>query len=167
MSTCESALPVSAIHSTNFSTRTTANHRQVRSVGRGVEREVVHLAFERYRKDASQWFLQRAGGYSSIAITNMMTPVATERLRKLSVLGALTSLMLIHGMAPTPLSPVLIQYFIHDCDLKAIHPSFLAEWIPELYQTLQSWLAVDPETKEISPFRAHFATYHDAQVSDL
>lgn len=124
------------------------------------------MAFEHYRNDASQWFVQRAGGYSSIAITNMMTPVPNARLRCIAILGALTALMLIHGMAPTPLSPVLIHYFIHDCDLQAIYPSFLAEWIPDLHETLKSWLAVDPSSKDISQFRAHFASYHDIEVSN-
>lgn len=136
----------------------------IRSVGRGVEREAVYLAFDSYRQNSAQWFLPRAGGYSSVAVTNTMAPVSKHRLKSLSVLGALTGLMLIHGMAPTPFSPVFIHFLLHDCNLHSIYPSFLAEWIPDLHQTLQHWLATDPTERDLSEFQAHFAIYHDIQV---
>jgi hypothetical protein len=138
--------------------------QQIVSVGRGIEREVVHLSFLRYSRHAAQWFLPRAGGYSSIAVTHTMAPVSNIRLRNLSILGTLTGLMLVYGMAPEPLSPVLIHFFIHDCNLQSIYPELLAEWIPDLHQTLKDWLVMDHES-DISAFQPHFSIYHDMQAS--
>ncbi|KAF9473603.1 hypothetical protein BDN70DRAFT_816990 [Pholiota conissans] len=148
------------------------NGRQhIRSLGRGIEREVIYLAFGRYssQEAQAQWFLPRAGGYSSIAVSHTahsMTSISTFRVKSLSVLGALTGLMLVHGIAPIPLSPVLIHYFIHNCDLQSIHPAFLAEWIPDLHKTLDDWLSLDHQS-DIAAFQPHFSTYHDMQVACL
>ncbi|KAF8164427.1 hypothetical protein BJ912DRAFT_863835, partial [Pholiota molesta] len=144
----------------------TEGPQQIISVGRGIEREAVHLAFRRYSSHESQWFLPRAGGYSSIAVTHTMALVSNVRLRHLSILGALTGLMLVYGMAPLPFSPVLIHFLIHDCNLQSIYPAFLAEWIPELHQTLKDWLATDHKA-DISAFQPHFSTYHDMQIACL
>lgn len=135
-----------------------------RSVGKGIEREAVYLAFEQYAQSSGQWFLPRAGGYSTIATSHSLGLAGSLRLEKLAILGALTSLMLIYGIVPTPLSPVLLHYFFHNCNFESIHAKLVAEWIPELHQTLREWLSLD-HTSDITEFQGHFATYHDIQAS--
>jgi hypothetical protein len=79
-------------------------------------------------------------------------------------MGALAALLLIHGIAPYPLDPVVLHFFIHNCDLHAIHPSFLSEWHPELCCIIQDWINMG-SSGDPTPFQSHFASYHDLQVS--
>ncbi|KAJ3503361.1 hypothetical protein NLJ89_g8472 [Agrocybe chaxingu] len=141
---------------------------RLRSAGRGVEQEAVYLAFNTFRKNESEFFLPRAGNYSSLAITHSFSPsfISPARLQSLAVLGALSALMLIYGMAPEPLSPVLIHYMIHDCNFDSIHPGLLSEWLPELRQLLRRWIEGN-HSSDLLPFREHFAIYHDLQISCL
>ena len=94
--------------------------QRIRSVGDGVERETVHLAFEQYRKNVQKWFIPRSGKYSTIAMSQpllLQQPTfSSARLEAISVLGALTGLMIIYSMAPTLLSPALLQFLLHGCD---------------------------------------------------
>lgn len=83
---------------------------RVLSVGEGIERETIYLAFDMYRKESTKWFIPRSDTYSTIAISQSLSPhfnVSATRLEALSVLGALTGLMLVYGVAPTPLSSTL------------------------------------------------------------
>lgn len=69
-------------------------------------------------------------------------------------------------MPAMPLDPVLLHYFVHDCDLNSIHADIMEEWHPELKQTISNWLSLGPDD-DISGFRDHLATYHDKQVCTL
>ncbi|KAJ3510799.1 hypothetical protein NLJ89_g4471 [Agrocybe chaxingu] len=142
--------------------------QRLRSVGHGIEREAVYIAFSKFSQNRSQWFLPRAGEYSSIATTHSLSrpSVSSARLHSLSILGALAALMLVYGMAPDPLSPVLLHYFIHDCNIESIHSSLLSEWVPDLYRTIRDWIDAD-QTSDVTPFEAHFATFHDLQIATL
>jgi len=73
--------------------------------------------------------------------------------------------MVIYGLAPAPFGPGFIQFLLHDCDLNSLTPAFVSEWYPELYRTLQAWIALGPANDDLSPFRSHFASYHDVDVS--
>ncbi|KAF8882082.1 hypothetical protein BD779DRAFT_1473054 [Infundibulicybe gibba] len=142
---------------------------QIRSLGDGIEREVIYTAFQKYLQSSSQWFLPRAGDFSMVATCHSLATsgyLAPARRQGLLILGALTGLFLIHGMAPAPLSPVLLYYCIHGCDLNAIHERLLGSWYPELRHTIRSWLdaGAGGDTRE---FQAHFATFHDMQVALL
>ena len=138
----------------------------VRSLGEGIEREVIHTIFEEFRCKGVEYFTPRADGYSTLTVTHTLSTaqhIPRSRLRNLSVLGAITSLCLIHGMSPMPLDPVLLQFFVHDCDLASLHPAFIAEWHAEIKQTITAWLETG-SLGDISQFQQHFATYHDMQV---
>jgi len=64
----------------------------------------------------------------------------------------------------TPLlDPVLLHFFIHDCQLESIHLGILGEWHPDLKQTIQNWVNLSHDGDPI-PFQMHFSTYHDLQV---
>lgn len=131
-----------------------------------VEREAIKVAFDSYVRDQSQWFLPRLDGHSSIAATaSMLSPasVSSTRKRHLSILGALAALLLIHGLPCSPIDPVLLQFFVHWCDLRSIHPMFLGLWHPSLRQLLSDWISVGP-AGDIARFQGHFASFHDIQV---
>jgi len=104
-----------------------------------------------------------------VAISQPLLPnlVHQERLTNLSILGALTGLMMIYGLAPAPFGPGLLQFLLHDCDLRALTPAFISEWYPELHHTLQNWKALDPSSNDLAPFCSHFATYHDTEVISI
>jgi hypothetical protein len=79
------------------------------------------------------------------------------------MLGALTSLLVINGIALVPLSPVLLHYFIHGSDLNAIHPMLLSNWYPTLRQLIQDWLAIGP-TGDPTPFESRFNGWRHSVV---
>jgi hypothetical protein len=138
----------------------------VRSLGEGIEREVIHTLFEEFRRAGSQWFTPRADGHCTLATTNTMSTaqyIPQSRLRQLGVLGAVTALSLLHGMATTPWDPVFLHFLIHECDIASIHERMLSEWHPEIRQTISHWIEVGPHA-DITQFQNHFATYHDLQV---
>lgn len=137
------------------------------ALGSGIEREVLLLAFQHYRDGGARWFTPRMDGFSSITVSQSLASaryIAPQRLRDLRCLGALTALLLINRMPPTPLDPLLLQFLIYDCSLHAIYPALCAEWHPELHGLIQSWLALGPEG-DISAFQAHFVSYHEHEVS--
>ena len=121
------------------------------SLGRGIEIETLHLAFEKFKNASSSWFLPHANDYCSVAISQPLLSnlVHQERLINLGILGALTGLMVIYGLAPAPFGPGLLQFLLHDCDLRALTPAFLSEWYPDLHHTLQEWT---PQATTWPPF---------------
>lgn len=141
--------------------------RAVCSVGDGIEREVLHTLLEEFRVTATEWFMPRADGYSTLATTHNISSaqhIPSSRLRNLSILGAVTALCLLHSMSATPWDPVFLQFLVHDCDINSIHRPFLSEWHPALTQTISDWLEAGPQG-DVAHFQDHFATYHDLQVS--
>jgi hypothetical protein len=76
----------------------------------------------------------------------------------------LTSLLLLNGVPPVPLSPVLLHYFIHNLDLNSISPDLLRNWYPVLGKLIEDWIATGPNG-DIEEFSSHFITFHDIQVS--
>jgi len=140
---------------------------RVLSVGDGVEREAIYLAFEQYRKSPNKWFIPRTEAYSTIATSQSFllhqSILSSAQLEAISVLGALTGLMLVYGMAPTPLSPALLHYLLHDCNFHSLTPNFIQEWFPSLYRTLTDWNNIDA-SMDIETFDSHFQLFHDFSV---
>lgn len=136
------------------------------SSGIGIERETVHAAYGVFLDSSLEWFTSREDGFFTPAAAYSMAvagDIPTERLMKLTQLGALSALLLIHGIAPGHLDPVFLQYLVYDCNLEAVHPSFLGEWHPGIRQQLMQWIAAGPDGN-IDQFQGHFATYHDISV---
>ncbi|TBU51959.1 hypothetical protein BD310DRAFT_833200 [Dichomitus squalens] len=132
------------------------------SLGSGVEREVLQNLFETYRAQAHLYFAPRADGHCTIVTIRDIESarfIPQERLDDLAVLGALSALLLVHGIAPTPLSPVVLHYFAHNCNLHSIHPALCAEWHPELQLLIDRWLSLGPND-DINDFNAHFLSFH-------
>ena len=136
-------------------------------MGEGIEREVLQTAFQEFQNHPTIWFLQRQEDHASLMTLGLQRreeSSTTQRSIKLSVLGALTSLLLLNGLPPVPISPVLLHYFIHDSDLNSITPDLLGNWYPNLGKLMQEWIAAGPNG-DIGVFSSHFSTYHDTQVS--
>ncbi len=75
--------------------------------------------------------------------------------------------MLVYGVAPSPLSPALVQFLLHECDLNSLTQAFIQEWFPSLHRTLTDWNAAASRTSggdSIDAFDAHFQLYHDFPV---
>ncbi len=143
---------------------------RVLSIGEGIEREAIYLAFEKYRKESTKWFAPKSDSYSTIATSQPFSPhfyPSTARLESLSVMGALTGLMLVYGVAPSPLSPALVQFLLNGCDLNSLTQAFIQEWFPSLHRTLMDWNAISGRTSSgdsLDAFDAHFQLYHDFPV---
>ena len=145
------------------------DNETIRSLGQGIEREVIHTILEQYRQSSGQWFAPREDGHSTLATSYplaMAQCVPPSRLRNMAILGAVVAMSLVRGVSTIPLDPVLLHFFIHDCDLHSIHPGVLGEWHPALKQTISDWIALGPDGDANTPiFRNHFITHHDLQVS--
>jgi len=138
-------------------------------MGDGIEREVLHMLLEQFRKDSTQYFTHHPNGRATLTTSHTFATarfISTPRKRSLGTLGAVIALCMINGISIHPVDPVLLHYFVHNCDINSIHPGLLAEWHPELKKTISDWLALGPNGDPGS-FQAHFATYHDMQVCIL
>ncbi|KAK6978291.1 hypothetical protein R3P38DRAFT_2665265 [Favolaschia claudopus] len=137
------------------------------SFGAGVEREVIYTAFRIFTDCEGAYFTPRYDGRCSIATTMSLASLAfvsSHRLEDLTVLGSLVGLLLIHGIAPEPLSPAFIQFAANGCDLGSLTREFVLEWCPELCGRLDRWLSLGPED-DITEVRDILATCFDMQVS--
>ncbi|KAJ7650550.1 hypothetical protein FB45DRAFT_730675, partial [Roridomyces roridus] len=139
------------------------------STGTGIEKETIYTAYRFFTDHEGAWFFPRFGNKSSIATTMSLAGssfISTDRRLNLVVLGCLTSLMLIHGLAPDPISPALIQWAINGCDVHSLTRDFVGEWFPELRALLDDWTDCGPGG-DLEPFQTHLAIYHDMQVASL
>ena len=142
----------------------------MQTFGPGLERDVIYTAFNRYVTSFSKWFLPRFDNRASLQMScgfwrAMSGGVVSEsRLLAMRKLGAICALLLIHGICPEPLNPLIFQFIIHNGDFNSLHRSLIQEWHPELLDLINRWLAVG-STDSLEPFRAHFASYHDTDVS--
>ena len=145
------------------------DNETIRSLGEGIERELIYTLLEQYRQSSGQWFALHEDGHSTLAISYplaMAQCVPLSRLRNMAILGAAVAMSLVRGMSTIPLDPVLLHFFVHDCDLHSIHPGVLGEWHPKLKQTISDWIALGPDGDANTPtLQNHFITYHDLQVS--
>ncbi|KAL0570439.1 hypothetical protein V5O48_011516 [Marasmius crinis-equi] len=142
--------------------------RQVSS-GSGIEREAIHTLCKRYLIDrADQFFTPLMGEYQTIAISPGLSSrwMSDDQQLEWGVLGAVVALALIYGMGTEPLNPLLLIYFINDCELGCLTSRLVSEWFPSLHDTIVRWKSLGPNDN-VSEFSGHFATYHDLQVSAL
>ncbi|KAK1223013.1 hypothetical protein PQX77_014133 [Marasmius sp. AFHP31] len=143
--------------------------RRYLSSGNGIEREAVHILFRQYMVDqAAQFFTPLIGEYSTLSIPPGLSSrwMSIEQQLELSILGTIVALGLIYEMGPEPLNPLLLIYFINECDIACLTGSLVSRWFPALHRTLLEWKSLGHED-DVSTFSGHFATYHDLQVSAL
>ena len=147
----------------------TDDPKTIESMGEGIEGEVIHNTLEGYWVNASHWFSQWEDGHCVLATTYplFMAQYIPDACKcDLSILGAIVTMCLIHGMSVTLLDPIL-HYFIHECDLCSIHPGILGEWHPALKQVIFDWIGLGVNSNaNTDSFQTHFLTYwQDLQVS--
>jgi hypothetical protein len=163
-------IPPHLINAHYFNCRISQNRQgneYIRSFGDGIERETSWALFEAFRNQSSQWFLQRMDNHASVATTHPLSSsqyVPSSRLRNLQILGAISALLLVQGIAPSNLDPVMLNFFVHSGDLHCIHPTWLGEWHPRLRATILGWINMGA-SGDLAPFQSHFASYHDMEVS--
>lgn len=138
------------------------------SLGSGVETEVLHLLWQDVLSKSGQLLLERADDRATVATSCTMVTsrhaVSEVRLKELTYMGALIALLLIHSIPPEPFNPVVLQYFIYNCDFRSLTRELVAEWHPELRRLLEEWLHVGSQG-DLRPFASHIVTYLDRQVS--
>ncbi|KAJ7206409.1 hypothetical protein GGX14DRAFT_643658 [Mycena pura] len=139
----------------------------VLSTGSGVEREASFITFQHFAGNPGAWLCPQSDGQYSIATTT--TPSFTtseEHLVSSQVFGFFTSIMLLHGAAPAPIGPAVLQLLANNCDLRLLDRSFVREWHPELGDDLNNWIAIGPDGN-ISRYQSHFATFHDMELAPI
>lgn len=136
------------------------------SIGEGLEREAIQLLIERIRALQDEYMLPLAGELCTLATSHDLTSsqhVSKARLDDMALCGCLVSFSLIRGISPNPLSPLVVQYLIHGCDIRSIDEALVREWLPSLHTDLENWVIAGPHG-DITSFASHFATYHNMQV---
>ncbi|EMD30815.1 hypothetical protein CERSUDRAFT_78597 [Gelatoporia subvermispora B] len=136
------------------------------SFGEGVEREVLFTAFSEYRSSSLFVAPRLDDTYSILNIPIASLAMSENRRDSMSMFGALTALVMLEGLAPTPLDPVYIHYLIYDCDFSSITREIVQEWHPSFYFTLCDWLDTG-HGGNISRFGAIVAEYTDLDISSL
>lgn len=136
-------------------------------MGEGIEREVFQTLMAQYlQEQAAQWLSPRADGFSTLATSHsleMASFIPKSRLENMSVFGAVIALCLLRGVSVPPIDPVVIHFFIHDCNVHSLHPDIIGEWHPSLKKTITDWLNTGPDN-DVTSFQDFFATYFDLQV---
>ena len=142
-------------------TDSSSSSNPIISVGDGVEREMLCRAFAEYQLVPNRFLTARLDGTYGLT-TTPVAPLAasSSRQRDFAIFGALVGLLIINGIAPTPLDPVLLHYFIHDCDFNSITPGLLSEWHHQFYSMIQRWRDTGSDG-DISPFSFWLAAYAD------
>ena len=136
------------------------------SLGDGVEQEVAQTVFGDFKKASSEWFIPHANGFSTLVTSHCLTLsciISLGHKHNMSILGAITALSLVWGMSASPFDPVLLHFFIHNCDLHSIHPGVFGEWHPILKWTITDWINMGPGG-DVTPFLPYFTMFRDTQV---
>lgn len=134
------------------------------SLGIGIEREVIHTMFSSYIDKS--WLTPRADNHATLAVIypeSSWALIPEQRLLGCAKLGALAALLLIQGHCPSPLDPLILQYFVHDKNFHSLSPTFVGEWHPNLRTTILDWIEVG-HSGNINSFHGHFASYLDLEV---
>lgn len=138
----------------------------ISSIGDGIEREVIALAFQKYKAAPDPWFQPRLDGMASLRTLLGMDSaywIPPERKLALKKLGALCAIMLISKQCPFPFDPLIFHFIVHGCDLHSLHLPLVREWHPEICQVIEKWISIGP-TGDATEFSPHFSTFHDMPV---
>ena len=137
----------------------------VRSVGEGIEREVLCMAFEEYRSNPTQYMSPCLDETWSIITSPVAHLTSSVYRREILTFGALAALLMLNGIAPTPLDPVFLYWLINDCAFESITSAILHEWHPTFHAVMERWLSLT-HTGIITDFSPYIAMYTDLDVSN-
>lgn len=127
---------------------------------------MIFTTFCGYLIEPSRWFLPLVDNAASLQTSVrffLSRSVDQDQLERVKKLGALCALLLINGQCPEPFNPLIFQYIINDCDLQSLHEHLVGEWHPDLRTTIRQWIDMG-ETGDVTPFRSHFASFHNQSV---
>ncbi|THU80386.1 hypothetical protein K435DRAFT_809912, partial [Dendrothele bispora CBS 962.96] len=109
----------------------------------------------------SEWQLET----NAISVPDEMSALLpSSRLEDMAVLGAMAALMVAYGKYPDPLSPAILQFFIHNADPRALTQAFVSEWLPELFADLRRFQEVGPRGN-LESFEEFFAAFTNMELS--
>lgn len=106
---------------------------QMQTLGPGLERDVISTAFNSYIALSSKWFLPRFDDRASLQVSCGFWQaisggvVSENRLVAMGKLGAICALMLIYGICPEPLNPLIFQFIIHNGNFNSLHRLLIQE----------------------------------------
>ncbi|THV06604.1 hypothetical protein K435DRAFT_937618 [Dendrothele bispora CBS 962.96] len=147
----------------------TGNARNSISLGAGVEAEILTSAWSIIQNHSSRYWTPLYGDFCGPAASVPMLMAGTvsqDRVQSMTVLGALTGLMLLNGLYPDPLSPLFLQFALHGGDVRSLTPSLVQEWAPDLYGILKEFLRRGP-TGDLSDLGSFFIAHMGYQVETI
>lgn len=132
---------------------------------------MIQVLLDSFRNSGPEYLTPLSDDHYTLAVchtgaSGSTRHVSEARLLNMSVYGATVAICLLRGISPKPLSPVLLFYIIHGCDLNSIDPAILGEWCPSLKATISEWVQIGPQG-DVTPFQGHFSSYHNYQVGGL
>ncbi|KAF8055701.1 hypothetical protein FPV67DRAFT_1434783, partial [Lyophyllum atratum] len=136
------------------------------SFGTGIENEVLSTLFQRFVTSRSQYFVERQNGFCTLKCMTSFG-ASPSRLAQMRRFGAVCALLYVRGQAPELLSPAVTLFIVYNFDFGCLTPAFVGEWFGELRKLLLDWKDLGPEgdPRTSIELQAHFAAYHDSQVS--
>ena len=63
----------------------------------------------------------------------------------MAVLGTTVALCLLCSFSVALLDPLLLEFFIHDCNIHIIHPTLLTNWHPAIKHMITDWIDLGPD----------------------
>ena len=137
----------------------------VRSVGDGVEREIIYALWARYLVNSyTEFFAPKADDYATVRVCFPEDCIPQSRLDAMVKFGIVAGLLIVYGMAPFPLDPCILQYYAFNFDRQAIHREFFSHYHPETAALIDEWIRIGP-SGPVHRFQSHFINYHDHEVS--
>ncbi|KAF9068233.1 hypothetical protein BDP27DRAFT_1422122 [Rhodocollybia butyracea] len=138
------------------------------SGGPGVEQEVMNALFKSYFDHEDEFCTALIDEHTMLtAMPNTQTSDLSPLKRKQLILyGAVSALALVYGSYPGHFNPLLLIYFLNNCNLHCLHRNLIVLYFPFLVTTLDAWLMLDPNDDVCSSqFLTHFSTFHN--ISEL
>ncbi|KAH7869900.1 uncharacterized protein C8R40DRAFT_708958 [Lentinula edodes] len=136
--------------------------------GGGFERSVLLLLFQKYfEKRFEELCTPLIDCYYTLSTVPMSstTPISETKRRDLGLFGATVALALVNGYLPEKLNPLLLVYFLSDCQFECLNRTAVMDLFPELGATIDDWLSTPYDNdSNLNRFQAHFATYHNMEV---
>ncbi|KAJ3966559.1 hypothetical protein EV361DRAFT_771866, partial [Lentinula raphanica] len=98
------------------------------SSGPGIEKEVLNLFITSNFDAASALLTNLTDDYTTLATVPMLSASDISLVKKNSLIqfGSAIGLSLVHGIYPVDINPLLLVYFLNDCNLSSITKSLVS-----------------------------------------
>ncbi|KAJ4484334.1 hypothetical protein C8J55DRAFT_426501, partial [Lentinula edodes] len=125
--------------------------------GGGFERSVLLLLFQKYfEKRFEELCTPLIDCYYTLSTVPMSstTPISETKRWDLGLFGATVALALVNGYLPEKLNPLLLVYFLSDCQFECLNRTAVMDLFPELGNAIQTSTLTN-RTKEMHNSIAH------------